>query len=123
MKAGRTPIGLETLEDQIAVLSRIGGLNPSAALIETARRAKQIADMRETMTLAYAADRLGEVQALGRIAEVLSGQPASGESQRFTRSLLDDRNVVMRDNSKALLAKGGAFIAVGALHLPGRTAW
>jgi uncharacterized protein len=119
VKAGRNPVGLEKMEDQITVLRRIGGLNPPMALIETAKRAQVLADMRETMTQAYANDRLGEVQALGRIGEILSGQAASGESQRFTRSLLDDRNFVMRDNSQALLAKGGAFIAVGALHLPG----
>jgi uncharacterized protein len=118
-KAGKNPIGLETLEDQIKVLRNIGGLNPSASLIEVAKRAQVVADMRETMTQAYLGDRLGELQALGRIGEILSGQDASGESQRFTRSLLDDRNFVMRDSSAPLLAKGGAFIAVGALHLPG----
>jgi uncharacterized protein len=118
-RAGRNPIGLETMEDQIKVLRRIGGVNPPGALIETAKRAQVIADMRETMTQAYLGDRLGELQALGRIGEILSGQAASGESQSFTRSLLDDRNAVMRANSQALLAKGGAFIAVGALHLPG----
>ncbi len=118
-KAGKTPIGLEKLEDQIAVLRRIGGLNPPIALIETARRSQQIADMRETMTQAYLNDRLGELQALGRIGEIVSGEAASGESQRFTRSLLDDRNLVMRDASKPLIDRGGAVIAVGALHLPG----
>jgi uncharacterized protein len=118
-KAGRNPVGLEKLEDQIAVLRRIGGVNPPMALIDTARRTQQIADMRETMTQAYIGDRLGELQALGRIGEVLSGQPASSDQQSFTRSLLDDRNVVMRDRSADMLAKGGAFIAVGALHLPG----
>jgi uncharacterized protein len=118
-KAGKTPVGLEKLEDQIAVLRRIGGINPPMALIETASRAQQIADMRETMTQAYLADRLGELQTLGRIGEVLSGRPASSESLRFTRSLLDDRNVVIRDNSRPLIERGGAVIAVGALHLPG----
>jgi uncharacterized protein len=118
-KAGKNPVGLEKLEDQVAVLRRIGGSNPPLALIETARRSQQIADMRETMTQAYVGDRLGELTALGRIGEVLSGQPASRESASFTRSLLDDRNIVMRDNGKPLIDRGGAFIAVGALHLPG----
>lgn len=121
VKAGRNPVGLEKLEDQVAVLRKIGGLNPSASLIEVVRRSQVIADVRETMTQAYLGDRLGELQALGRIGEILSGQPASSSSQSFTRSLLDDRNVVMRDRSQALLARGGAFIAVGALHLPGPT--
>jgi uncharacterized protein len=119
LKAGKAPVGLEKLEDQIAVLRRIGGMNPSAALIETAKRAQIIANMRETMTQAYVGDRLGELQALGRISEILSGREASADSQSFTRSLLDERNFVMRDNSAGMLAKGGAFVAVGALHLPG----
>jgi uncharacterized protein len=117
-KSGKNPIGLEKLEDQIAVLRKIGGFNPSMALIETARGAKQIADMRETMTQAYLGDRLGELTALSRLGEVLRGDGMSAPSS-FTRSLLDDRNVVMRDQSRPLLDKGGAFIAVGALHLPG----
>lgn len=118
-KAGRNPIGLEKLEDQIAVLRQIGGFNPSIALIETARRIKQIADMRETMTQAYVGDRLGELTALSRLSEILSGEAPSVASSRFTRTLLDDRNSVMRDQSKPLIEAGGAFIAVGALHLPG----
>jgi uncharacterized protein len=117
-RAGKNPVGLEKLEDQIAVLRKIGGFNPSIALIETARGAAQIANMRETMTQAYVGDRLGELTALSRIGEILRGQNPNDTSS-FTRSLLDDRNIVMRDQSKPLIDKGGAFIAVGALHLPG----
>jgi len=120
-RAGRAPIGLETLEDQIAVLRGIGGLNPSLALIDAARNAKAIADIRETMTRAYVGDRLGELAALSRVAEVLRDETPNAATSAFTRSLIDDRNLVMRDRSLPLLARGGAFIAVGALHLPGDT--
>ncbi len=118
-KAGKQPVGLEQLEDQIAVLRRIGGFNPSMALIEVARSGQQIANVRETMTQAYLGDRLGELAALSRLSEVLRDEPAGGQASAFTRSLIDDRNVVMRDRSLPLIEKGGAFIAVGALHLPG----
>ncbi|MGL5137888.1 MAG: TraB/GumN family protein [Beijerinckiaceae bacterium] len=118
-KAGRKPIGLEKIEDQIAVLRRIGGWNPPAVLIETARNATMLANMRETQVQTYAADRLGELVALTRIGEVISTGTLSRETSSFTRSLLDDRNLVMRDNAMPLLEKGGAVIAVGALHLPG----
>jgi uncharacterized protein len=117
-KGGRAVTGLETLADQIAVLRRIGGSNAPGALIETARRTKEIADMRETLTQAYIGDRLGELAALSRFNDIISGQAQSAESARFTKSLLGDRNLVMRDQSRPLLEKGGAFIAVGALHLP-----
>jgi uncharacterized protein len=119
LKAGKNPIGLEKLEDQIAVLRRIGGLNPSMALIDVARNRQQIANMRETLTQAYIGDRLGELMALSRISEVVRGEQPNATTSSFTRSLLDDRNVVMRDQSVPLINKGGAFIAVGALHLPG----
>jgi uncharacterized protein len=118
-KAGKNPVGLEKLEDQIAVLRKIGGFNPSIALIETARSKQRIADMRETMTQAYIGDRLGELTALSRVTEILSGEVPGADSRRFTRALLDDRNLIMRDQSRPLLEKGGAFIAVGALHVSG----
>jgi uncharacterized protein len=34
--------------------------------------------------------------------------------------MLGTRNLGMRDKALPLLAEGGAFIGVGALHLPGR---
>ena len=37
----------------------------------------------------------------------------------FLRRLNDERNVTMVNRMAVRLAEGGAFIAVGALHLPG----
>ena len=37
------------------------------------------------------------------------------------RALLQDRNAIMAERAAPLLASGGAFIAVGALHLAGKT--
>jgi uncharacterized protein YbaP (TraB family) len=119
IQAGRPPIGLEKLEEQIAVMRQIGGIHPSIALIETARRSQEIADMRETMTRAYLGDRLGEMMALSRFTEIASGETQEQTRSAFTRALLDDRNAVMLERARPLIDKGGAFIAVGALHLPG----
>jgi len=119
VKAGRKPIGLEKLDEQIAVLRQIGGINPSIALIETAGRIQQNADMRETMTRAYLGDRLGELVALSRMTEIISGETPGWAARQFVRTLLDDRNAVMLERARPLLETGGAFIAVGALHLPG----
>jgi uncharacterized protein YbaP (TraB family) len=121
INGGRRPIGLEKLEEQISVLRQIGGINPSMALIETAHRSQQIADMRETMTRAYLGDRLGELVALSRLSEITSGEPQSKAPSSFTRALLDDRNAVMLERAMPLIEAGGAFIAVGAFHLPGET--
>jgi uncharacterized protein YbaP (TraB family) len=37
------------------------------------------------------------------------------------RKLLQDRNAIMAERAAPLMASGGAFIAVGALHLAGKT--
>ena len=37
------------------------------------------------------------------------------------RALLQGRNATMAERAAPLLASGGAFIAVGALHLAGKT--
>ncbi|MGZ5915114.1 MAG: TraB/GumN family protein, partial [Hyphomicrobium sp.] len=38
----------------------------------------------------------------------------------FQEKLLTERNVKMRATAQPLLEQGGVFIAIGALHLPGK---
>jgi uncharacterized protein YbaP (TraB family) len=40
-------------------------------------------------------------------------------AERFRRTAIDERNRRMAERMGPLLAEGGRFIAVGALHLPG----
>ena len=47
-------------------------------------------------------------------------QDPEAATAELTRLLLADRNDVMAQRAAPLLAKGGAFIAVGALHLSGK---
>ena len=49
-----------------------------------------------------------------------SATPSARHSDELTRRLLADRNETMAERAAPLLAKGGAFIAVGALHLSGK---
>ncbi len=35
------------------------------------------------------------------------------------KRLLTDRNYIMADRMQSILQKGNAFIAIGAMHLPG----
>ena len=63
-----------------------------------------------------------------RPAEILPVADAIGgmsEDERaaedeFVRLLLAGRNATMAERAAPLLENGGAFIAVGALHLPGK---
>ncbi|EPF95860.1 hypothetical protein L258_01834 [Brucella abortus 84-0928] len=38
----------------------------------------------------------------------------------FQKVILTDRNHLMVDRATPLLEKGGVFLAIGALHLPGK---
>ena len=69
-----------------------------------------------------------ELYGESRPAEILPISDALGglsEAERsaqdeFMRVLLVGRNAVMAERAAPLLASGGAFIAVGALHLTGK---
>ncbi len=59
-----------------------------------------------------------------RIFELMQAQQTGFDpalTETFTARLLDARNVRMAERMQPQLAEGGAFIAVGALHLPGES--
>ena len=53
--------------------------------------------------------------------EEVTKQAERAAEDAFMRALLQDRNATMAERAAPLLAAGGAFIAVGALHLSGKT--
>ena len=46
--------------------------------------------------------------------------PESDIDDRFMNELLDKRNIRMVERMQEFLKQGNAFIAIGALHLPGK---
>lgn len=109
---------LETVDEQVAVL---GGM-PEADMVEMLREAvalqPQVPAFVEQMTLRYLdADLAGlhgdmVAQSAGHDQEML---------ERFMERVVDRRNRLMADRMADVLADGNAFVAVGALHLPGET--
>ena len=77
-------------------------------------------DYRETLVRLYLERRLGDIWPL-TLAMSEDKQLARRFIDEFQRRLFDERNLVMRDRALPLIEKGGAFIAVGALHLSGDT--
>ena len=75
-------------------------------------------DLNETLITLYREHRIGEVWPL---TQALSSDKALARTviDEFQLRLIDERNIRMRDRALPLLEKGNAFIAVGALHLPG----
>jgi uncharacterized protein YbaP (TraB family) len=119
---GLEVVGLETAEEQLSVLDRLEAAVQLAALLETVREdaADLVEDLHETVIALHsrgmAAMAFPLVEALGE------DYPASWAAMEDMREpLIEARNRLMLERALPHLGKGGAFIAVGALHLSGET--
>jgi len=113
-------IGLETAEEQ---LDAIAALRPevAATLLTLAARAPGLNDdLYATMLRLYRESRPAEIVALADAVGGLNEAERAAQDE-FMRELLQSRNAIMAERAAPLLASGGAFIAVGALHLAGKS--
>jgi uncharacterized protein YbaP (TraB family) len=118
-EAGVKVVGLESIDEQIDVVS---AMRPDvvASLLEVAARQPELDDdVYATMLQLYRESRPAEILAVADVVGDLSEGERAAQDE-FTRLLLTGRNVIMADRAAPLLKDGGAFIAVGALHLPGK---
>ena len=116
LAAGKEVIGLETIEEQVAVFDSLGEEDQILMLKETLDIRHQLPLILERLLAAYL-DR--DLTALARLGDDYLGQGDPGLAENFRRAALDDRNPRMAARLEAPLRAGGCFIAVGALHLPG----
>ena len=77
-------------------------------------------DLYATMLKLYRESRPAEILAVSDALGGVSETERAAEDE-FMRELLLSRNAIMAERAAPLLASGGAFIAVGALHLAGKT--
>jgi uncharacterized protein len=112
-------IGLETLETQFRAMAELPEADQLEMLRAALRLYHRIDDVLETTVQLYLARQLGAIWPLQlALAEQVGVAPKVFGSAEQT--LLITRNQGMRDRSIPHLAQGGMFIAVGALHLPGK---
>ncbi len=108
---GKQVVALETLEEQVTLL--FGAQSPKEQMKELLKLLEDTAQSRldtEKLIMAYAAGDLHTILVLSEMA-----QSGMGDMEVW----LDDRNKQWIPQLLPLLAQGNAFIAVGALHLPG----
>ena len=119
-EAGHIPIvGLESVDEQLKV---IGSITPelAASQLKSMARGGAYADGGyATLLSLYQQKRPTAALAVLDAAPGLSDADRQATAE-LTRKLLADRNDAMADRAAPLLAKGGVFIAVGALHLSGK---
>ena len=112
-------IGLETADEQLAALATAPE-SLSASLLRTSARLPELDDdAYATMVRLYRDGRPADMIAVVDALPTLTAAERAAEKQ-FDDLLLASRNQTMAARAAPLAAEGGAFIAVGALHLPGR---
>jgi uncharacterized protein len=118
--SGVKVIGLETPEEQLDVIANMRP-DVAATLLTLAARDPALNDnLYATMLRLYRESRPAEIVAIAEAIGGLSEAERAAEDE-FMRALLQDRNATMAERAAPPLANGGAFIAVGAMHLAGKT--
>jgi uncharacterized protein len=118
--SGVKVIGLETPEEQLDAIANMRPEVAATLLTLAARDPALNDDLYATMLRLYRESRPAEIVAIAEAKGGLSDAERAAEDE-FMRALLQGRNATMAERAAPLLAAGGAFIAVGALHLSGKT--
>lgn len=116
---GKQLKGLETMSEQLEAIAELPVKFHLRALIDTLDLGTRIDDITATMIDLYAKGEIGMiVPMLNAVTEAKEGDMSDYAS--FEQRIVIDRNHVMAERSTPEFTKGGAFMAVGALHLPGK---
>lgn len=120
-KGGKTVVGLETLESQMAAMASLPESFAIKGLIQSATLGTLMDDLFETMIQLYLKEETAMIWSLmRRIGEQgFVDAKNNADYAAFQRIIVDARNRSMVEEAIHLIDRGGVFIAVGALHLPG----
>jgi uncharacterized protein YbaP (TraB family) len=113
---GKPTVGIETIEEQIALLDGLSEADQVALLRETLATYPELGEIFQRLVAAYVRR---DLSALVQLSDMYARWGSPELAERFRRTAVDDRNRRMAERMRPQLAEGGRFIAVGALHLPG----
>lgn len=118
---GKSIAALETMQGQMAAMDSLPEKIMIDALLDTAKLEGQLDNIFETMIQLYLKGEMGMIWAMMSHLGPQGVEQTENASYyaEFQQVIVDERNITMADESAKLIDKGGAFIAVGALHLPG----
>jgi uncharacterized protein YbaP (TraB family) len=112
-------VGLETMEEQTEVLSSMDPSLAAIVLLDAVRRPGLTDDLYATLLSLYVQQEPGEILAVIDASRLFTPEETKAQDA-FADHLLGARNKIMAERMKPLLDAGGAFVAVGALHLVGK---
>ena len=115
---GARIVGLESISGQLQAMAALPADTELAWLRASLAIYPRIEDTTETLVQLYLRRRIG---ATWELWQAFAGDHAlaPGQLRQLKEMMTGRRNRQMRDAAAPLLAAGGVFIAVGALHLPG----
>lgn len=115
---GKQVAGLETMEEQLSAIASLPMELHVQGLVSTLGMGPGIGDMSETLIGLYLRGETGMFwPALNALAPA-DPQDAAGYAA-FEEAMIVARNEIMVERATEFLEAGRAFIAVGAMHLPG----
>jgi uncharacterized protein YbaP (TraB family) len=107
---------LETLQEQLAIFDELSNKDQKSLLVDALDNLPLLHDMYEQLIKTYLTGNLDEIY-----HQSMELQASDHDlSQRLRDALIDQRNIRMFNRLLPILNKGRSFIAVGALHLPGK---
>lgn len=113
-------VGLETIEEQLQAMASLPDQQQLGMLRAGLRYADRNNDLVETMVRFYLDRRIGATWPFQLALAAKTGiSPDSFAG--FEDTLIIERNKRLRDRALPYIDRGGAFIAVGALHLTGKS--
>lgn len=114
---GKRVYGLETIREQMAIFDELSAKEQTLYLQETLDQLDEIPVVLEQMVQLYLKRDLAGLKTLSE--RPIGDTGSQFFARRFMKILLDDRNKRFVERMQGRLHEGRAFIAVGALHLPG----
>ncbi|GAA6212418.1 TraB/GumN family protein [Hyphomicrobiales bacterium 4NK60-0047b] len=117
--AGKRLVGLESLDDQFSAFDALAPKHQVTLLQDGIFQHKRINDFYFTAMQLYKSRQIGMMIPLS-IAFGKDEEKTTAAMAEFLEIMVVKRNKQMFEHSLPLVNKGGAFIAVGALHMTGQ---
>ena len=116
---GKQLLGLESIGEQMAAMADLPIEFHIRGLVETIKLADLMPDIMATMTDLYLKGEIAQIMPV-----ILAAGPEGTADDidgyaEFEKRIVRMRNHIMAERAAPILNAGNAFIAIGALHLPG----
>jgi len=115
---GKQTAGLETIDEQVGIFYKLPLREQIILLEDVLQQAEQLPQLFASMHDAYLARDLAALERMSDAQQSLGNQVLA---KKLAQQLLHQRNPRMVARMALYLKSGQAFIAIGALHLPGKT--